>query len=584
MDYYDLMLRLIRLSLLSAIVCALTANAQAPDSKASASANSALDSTLFFQLLMGELNARGADPGAGYSLILDAARKTKDARLYQRAVDIALQARSGDSALQAVRAWKQAIPASKEANRYLLQILIGLNRIGETLEPLKLEIAGANPTDRAAAISIIPRYFSRASDKKLAATLVEQALTSYLTDPKLGAAAWTTVGRMRLEAGDINSAAQAARKAQDLDANAEGPALLALSLASQSAPLAQAIMGRYLQGKPQPEIRMAYARVLLDAQRYAEAAAQILIITTEKPDYLEAWLLRGALELQDGQPEAAETSFKRYVELATAKGNDPTNTEPGNGLTQAYFSLSQIAEQRNDLTAADAWLQRISRADDLLNAQMRRAGILVRQGKVGEARDLIRNQPARSPADVRLKIMTEAQVLRENKQFTAAYDLLSAAAAKSPEDLDLAYDLAMLTEKLDKFDEMERLLRQIIASKPGYHHAYNALGYSLAERGVRLPEARLLVLKALELAPGDPFITDSLGWVEFRSGNLEDARRILQGAFDAKPDAEIAAHLGEVLWSLGQRDQAVEIWKQGTKLNSKNETLLETLKRLRVTL
>jgi predicted Zn-dependent protease len=131
---------------------------------------------------------------------------------------------------------------------------------------------------------------------------------------------------------------------------------------------------------------------------------------------------------------------------------------------------------------------------------------------------------------------------------------------------------------------MERLLRQLIAKKPDYQHAYNALGFSLAERNVRLPEARQLIQKALEYAPGDPFISDSLAWVEFRMGNKAEALRILQQAYKDRPDPEIAAHLGEVLWSLGQREQAEAIWREGMLLSSDNETLIETLKRLKVKL
>jgi predicted Zn-dependent protease len=129
---------------------------------------------------------------------------------------------------------------------------------------------------------------------------------------------------------------------------------------------------------------------------------------------------------------------------------------------------------------------------------------------------------------------------------------------------------------------MEKLLRQLIAKKPDYHHAYNALGFSLAERNVRLPEARQLIQKALEFAPGDPFISDSLAWVEFRMGNNAEALRILQAAYKDRPDPEIAAHLGEVLWTLGQREKAQAIWREGMMLNAENETLLETLKRLKV--
>jgi Flp pilus assembly protein TadD len=162
--------------------------------------------------------------------------------------------------------------------------------------------------------------------------------------------------------------------------------------------------------------------------------------------------------------------------------------------------------------------------------------------------------------------------------------MLAEATRQNPKDVDLLYDQATLAEKLGNLDQMERLLRQIIAEKPDYHHAYNALGYSFADRNVRLSEARQLILKALEYAPGDPFITDSLGWVEFRSGNKTEALRILQGAYKARPDAEIAAHLGEVLWSLGQHEQAISVWREGAQLNADNETLAETLKRLRVKL
>lgn len=584
MDYYDLMSCFKRFPLLVLIALALAANAKTPDSESTTPISSALDSQLFYQLLLGELNARGGEPGAAYSLILDAARKTNDARLFQRAVEIALRARSGDSALLGARAWRQALPASPEANRYILQILIGLNRVGETLDPLKREIAATDAKDRVAAVSAIPRYYARATDKKLAATTVEQALADYLAAPEVGVAAWTVIGRMRFDAGDTAGAVDAVSRAQSMDAKAEGPALLAMSMVSPNTPQAEAIVKRYLEDNPQPEVQMAYVRTLLDAQRYAEAATQLQNITSEKPEYAQAWLIRGALEMQNGKPSLAEQSLKRYVELALAKSSKASNAGSDRGLTQAYLSLAQIAEQRKDLAAADAWLQRIDSAEDLLNAQLRRATILARQGRLEEARQLIHSQPEKSAADARLKATAEIQLLRDGKRYAQAYELLAQATSRHPDDLDFIYDMAMVAEKLGKLGEMERLLRNIIASKPDYHHAYNALGFSLAEHNTRLAEARQLILKALEYAPEDPFITDSLGWVEFRSGNLEEARRILQGAFEARPDAEIAAHLGEVLWTMDRRDQALSIWREGAKISDENETLMETLKRLRVKL
>ncbi len=544
---------------------------------------STLDARLFYQLLLGELNVQGNDPDAAYSLILDAARRTNDPTVYERAVNVALQARSGDPALQAARAWKLALPASKEANRYVLQILIGLNRVAESLEPLKLEIAGAALQERTIAIAAIPRLYSRASDKKLAVSTVEQALADVLSSPALGATAWTAIGRMRLDAADTVGTLDAASRALALDPRADGPVLLALSVMEKNTPMAESLVRKYLADRPTVDVRMGYARALLNAQRYADSAAQLRLVTTEKPDFAQAWLVLGSLELQDKKPLVAEASLKRHVDLVLAEGASPSE-EASRSLAQAYLSLAQIAEQRKDLPLAESWLARIDNADEMISAQSRRAAILAAQGKLEDGRKLLRSLPEKNPADARMKLMAEVQLLRDNKQFKPAYEMLAETNRSGEVDYDLVYELAMLAEKLGQLDESERLLRQVIAGKPDFHHAYNALGYSLAERNVRLPEARALILKALESAPDDPFITDSLGWVEFRSGNLPEALRILQSAYKTRPDAEIAAHLGEVLWVSGQRDQALAIWREGAALSADNETLLETLKRLRVKL
>lgn len=548
-----------------------------------AAPSSLLDSALFYQLLVGEMTLQDGEPAAGFALMLDAARKTSDAQLYQRATDIALQSRSGDAALQAAKAWKQDQPTSREANRYVLQILVALNRIAETAEPLQTEIKLAPDVERPAVLATIPRVYARVTDKKLAANAVEEALADYLGNPATAGAAWTTVGRMRLAAGDANGALAAATRAQAAAPFAEGPALVALELMDPKLPDAEAVVRKYFEGNPKamPEIRMGYARALLDAQRYNEASAQLQVVTRDKPDLPEGWLVLGSLQLQDNQLAQAQASLERYVALAQQQAPEG---ERNRGLAQAYLSLSQLAEKRKDYAAAESWLAKIENSSDLALAQTRRASILASQGKLEEGRQLIRKLPERNPADARVKLNAEVALLREFKQYKLAHDVLAQALAKTPDETELLYDQAMMAEKLDKLDEMETLLRKVIQLKPDYHHAYNALGYSLAERNVRLPEARGLIQKALEFAPSDPFIRDSLGWVEFRLGNNAEAVRIFEAAYKAKPDAEIAAHFGEVLWTMGQRDRAMVIWKEGRLLNPENETLLETLKRLRVKL
>ncbi|KQT14273.1 tetratricopeptide repeat protein [Ramlibacter sp. Leaf400] len=538
-----------------------------------------LDAELFYQLLLGELNARGDESAAGFSLVLDAARKTNDPALYQRAVEIAFQNRAGDAALQAARAWKQAHPQSREANRFVLQILLALNQVSESIEPLRTELALAEPAERNAALSSIPRLYARVSDKKQAVGVVEHALADMLSNPAHAASAWSSLGRVRLAAGDTTGALEAARRGQAANARSEAPALLALELMDPRVPQAEPIVRTYLDGKGLPEIRMGYARALLDASRYTEASQQLQLVTAEKPDLAEAWLALGTLQVQENQLSPAEATLKRYVELAQTQRS---GQERSRGLAQAYLSLSQIAEKRRDFAGATAWLDRIDSTQDMVATQNRRASILARQGKLDEARKLIRALPERSPGDAKIKVSAEVQLLRDQKQYRAAFDLLSQAAAKDPRDVDLLYDQAMMAEKLNNVPEMERLLRQVIAARPDYHHAYNALGYSLAERNLRLPEAKQLIQKALEFAPGDPYISDSLGWVEFRLGNRDEALRILETAYKKRPDAEIAAHFGEVLWTTGQREKAQAIWREGLQLNPENETLQETLKRLRV--
>ena len=199
-----------------------------------------------------------------------------------------------------------------------------------------------------------------------------------------------------------------------------------------------------------------------------------------------------------------------------------------------------------------------------------------------QARALLRSHPERRPDDARLKLVAEAQLLRDFKEWQEAYLVYKQAVSLFPDQTDLLYDQAMMAEKANNLPEMEALLRQLMAARPDFHHAYNALGYSLADRNVRLTEAKALIEKAVELAPGDAYIQDSLGWVEFRMGNASRALSILQAAYGKRPDAEIAAHLGEVHWAMGQREQALKIWREGLLLASDNETLLNTLKRLQV--
>ena len=532
----------LRLALLTAASCALPALASAQASETDKVENSAMTGELLYEILLGEMNLRQGEPAAGFALMLDAARKSNDVVLYDRAVEIALQARSGDGALMAARAWSNAWPQDRKANNQLLQILLAVNQVSESLEPLKKEIALAPEAERDATINLIPRHYARVSDKKRATNVAQQALEPYLAkNNTTGAVAWTSLGRMRLASDDISGAVESVKKGQAADSKAQGPLLLAMELMGKKVAEAEALVQQGLRKQDNTDMAMSYVRVLIELERYKEATEQLQAITRKDAKLADAWLVLGSLQFEQGQDKEAEASLARYVNLASKSPTDKSTR----GLNQA---------------------------------QTRRAALLARQGKMGEARELIHQIPANNADEQRSRVLAEVQLLREHRQWQSAFDLL---AANSGDDIDLIYEQAMLAEKLNKLDEMEKLLRKVIAQNPSYYNAYNALGFSLADRNVRLTEAKQLIVKALTFAPDDPFITDSLGWVEFRLGNLTSALNYLQKAYKDRADAEIAAHLGEVLWKMKRQDEAIKIWREGLNTAPNNETLQETLQRLK---
>ena len=442
--------------------------AQSSDDEAAA-----LNAELFYEILVSEMTASSGDPGTAYALMLEAARRSRDGQLYRRATEIALQARSGQSALIAAQAWKEALPQSRDANRFLLQILIALNRIDETPDLLQQELAASTPRTRIATIQALPQLYGRASDKAQATAVVEKALANELTNPAVAPSAWITIGRMRLASGDKAGALEAARRASELEPTNDGAALLALLLMESGVKDAEALLKPYFAGTPIPEIRMTYARVLLEAQRFAEAQTQLEAVTRERPDMAEAWLVDASLNLQANRLSQAEASLQKF--LALLEPLPPSETR-ANAQTQAYLLLSQVAEKRGDFAQADAWLNRIDNPAALISAQSRRASLLARQGKITEARAILRALPAKTADEEKQKLLAEVQLLREVQQYEAAYEVQSQAVARYPDDIDLAYEQAMLAERLGKLDVMERQLRAIISRQPDYQHANNALG------------------------------------------------------------------------------------------------------------
>ncbi len=570
-------------------------------------ANSAMDAPLFNQLLVAEMALNGGDPGSAYQLMLDAARRSGDDGLFRRAADIALQARAGDQALAATQAWRQASPDSLDAIRMQMQIQLMLNRpdgLGESMQAL---LALTPEADRPGLIMALPRLMQRAADPKSVATVFETTLKPYRQASATQVPARVATGRAWLEAHEPDRALDLAREAHTLEPAAPGPVLLAMELMRER-PAAEDLVRDYLgQGTAEPALRLTYVRLLTGGQRYEDAVHQLQIASKQQPELAPVFLSLGALELELKHPKEGEAALLRYISLVQAQNagsvtmaasatptmadgspeadgdeDEDAPAKPEQGLVQAWLMLAQTAEQRGDYPAAEGWLNKIEDPQRALEVQSRRASMLVRQGKLQQARELIRKVPERRADDARAKLVAEAGVLREARQWREAFDVLADASARFSDDPDLLYEQAMMAEKIERMDEMERLLRRVIQLKPENAHAHNALGYSLADRSQRLPEARELIKRALELSPGDPFITDSLGWVEYRLDNRDEALRLLRGAYSARPDVEIAAHLGEVLWQSGQRDEARRVFNDAKGRDSTNDVLNETLTRLHV--
>ncbi|MDO5693295.1 MAG: tetratricopeptide repeat protein [Pseudomonadota bacterium] len=572
---------------LALISAASAAPAQAPSPPqpaasstpaATAPAQSRLTARLMYELLISEILFRQGDAQNSTGTMLSAARRTGDEALFKRATEMAIQARSGPAALDATRAWRQSHPSSADASRYELQVLIVLGRIAETESPLRAVLASLPDDDKVAFITALPSLYQRAPDKSDAAQTVERALSEAVNTAALAPSAWTTIGRMRLQNGDKAGALAAATLGQGAGEQSEWPALLALQLMAGGEPKAEALIQRHLaRADASPDVQIAYARALVEAGRSTQAQAQLDALVKRMPNHAEGWLVRGALRADERKDTEAEADLQHFLGMATSPAQAA-------GVNQARLMLARIAERRGDHAAAERWLAGVDSADQQLTVQSRRAQILARQGRIDEAREAIRRVPERGPEDARQKLLTEAQLLRDHQQPEQAYQLLTDELQKDPDDEGLLYDAAMVAERLDRIDEMERLMRHLIEVNPDAAHAYNALGYTLADRNLRLPEAKELIEKAVQLAPDDSYIQDSLGWVHFRMGNVPEARKLLEAAYKKRPDPEIAAHLGEVLWVLGEQEEARHVWRDGLRQDAGNETLQKTLKRLGVSL
>jgi tetratricopeptide (TPR) repeat protein len=537
----------------------------------------ALTPEILFKLLSAETAYQRGDWQAAYSTMLGVAQKTRDPRIARRATEMAMNVKQATEALAAIRLWRELAPDSEEASQYFLGFIIVSDKLTEAQPIFAKRLKDAGKQERGILIFQIQRILARAKDKFAAFSMLEELLKPYRAAPEAALA----LAQAAFANGDTARASTEARAALSARPDSE---LAALTLAQVTPNQTEATEGlaQFLATHPASrEVRIAYARLLLEQKQFEAARSEFETLLKDQPQDPGALYALGILGVQANDPKSAERYLSAYVEVLKAKPNEQRDP------AQALLILAQIAEQHKDSDAELRWLEKIEPAETqnaaYFSALLKRAQITAKRGDLPGARKLLDDFDAENDAEQVQIIQAKAQILRDANLSQQAFALLGSDLKRFPDNTDLLYDYAMAAEKIGDLKNMERTLRRIITLDPGKQHAYNALGYSLAERNTRLREAHSLIEKALKIAPEDPFIIDSMGWVQFRQGKLKEAEELLRRAYGIRADPEIAMHLGEVLWNRGRKGEALQLWRDALAKDPQNEALKSTLTRLKVT-
>lgn len=534
-----------------------------PTAKPQVLPNQEMSQEILYKMLLAEIALQRGQNNVAVQSYLELTRETKDPRIAQRATEIAWNARLPGPALETAGIWLAADPESLQARQILAALLINQSRLADARPHLEKSLA-ADKENIGHNFLQLNALLARHPDKAAVLQLTQSLAQPYPTVPE----AHFGIAQAAMNADQTALALKEIREALGLRPDWEQAALLQGQLLLRTSNTEAAEYFRdYLKNHPRAlDVRLNYARMLVTEKKYPEARGEFQALLKEFPNNPDVTMAVGLLSLQLNDYDAAEVQLKHALET---KYKDPDAVR---------FYLGQLNEERKRPEEALRWYSSIEFGEQYVPARARYATILAKQGKLSDARKYLQ-ESARNPQQVVQFTQAEAQLLREVSDYRAAYDVLSRAVEKNPNSPELLYDQAMAAEKVDLYDVLESNLRKVIQIKPDYAHAYNALGYTLADRNMRLQEAYTLIEQALKLSPEDPFIMDSMGWVLYRMSQSDAALTFLKRAFELRPDAEIAAHLGEVLWAAGQRDEARKVWNGALKDNPGNELLLATLKK-----
>ncbi|MBK7354374.1 MAG: tetratricopeptide repeat protein [Nitrosomonas sp.] len=524
-----------------------------------------LTSEVLFDYLLAETALQREDIDVAIQSYSRLAKNTRDPRIAERATDIALRARRPDAAQEAVAYWVNLEPNSMNARQAAAALFVSIGKLDKAKPHLeKLLSSEKSSVDKA--FMHLNKLLSRHPQKAETYKLVQSLAAKYPNLPEahfaVSQAAWSN--------NQLDIALKEMKRTLELRPDWEIAAIHQGRILQQIANVeAMSFYENYLGKYPKAnDMRIAYVRMLMAEKNFPLAREHFQKMMAENPVNPDIAVAVGLLSLELNDFKGAEENFEKALELGYEDHNN------------IYFNLARIYEVTQRPDDAIETYQRISSGERFFPAQIRYAALIAKKEGINRARQHLHQIPTETDQQRIQLILAEAQLLREAGKHREAFGLLDKKLDSHPDQPELLYDRALAADKIDRFDIVEKDLRRLIELKPDNAHAYNALGYSLAERGIRLAEALALIQKAVELSPEDPYIMDSLGWVYFRMGKIQEGLNYLNLAFSSRPDPEIAAHLGEVLWVQGERENAEKIWRSALEIDPDNETLLDTMKRL----
>jgi tetratricopeptide (TPR) repeat protein len=535
-----------------------------------------LTAQIMFQVLAAEVAAQRGQFASAARTYFEMARDTRDPRMAQRATELALAGRSLEQALPAAQLWFELAPNSTAAAQTMEALWLSSGKLSDA-EPLLAKRLTQARKDKtvAGAYQQIIRVLPNMPDKKGALAMLQRLSKDDLNVPEARLALATAA----LQAEQLDRAVQEARAAVRLaPANEEVVIGAARLLSASPTALDEAIDILSAAIKRQPkalEVYFTLGRLQLQKGQTVQAQQTFESALQKEPESPTLMLALAQIAYQGKDLNSAEKYLLRLINL-------PPSVQRDDSL--AFSFLGQIAEDRKDETKAKEWYAKVGPGDQYVNAVSRRAILMSKSGQLEEGRALLKSVVSTGNRDRIALTSAEAQILSQAKRLDEAFQVLDDAVQNTRNTPDHLYEHALAAEKINKLDVMEQSLRRLIELRPDAAHAYNALGYSFADRNLRLPEARDLIAKAIELKPDDPHILDSMGWVLFRQGELDKAREFLEKALKISPEVDVLVHLGEVLWAQGRQSDALKYWLDARKLEPDNDSLKETLTRLKVNL